>query len=89
MDGAGKGCNLHSILCVSVGGRSRFVFAYLPLMPLAKVWSAHLDNNRQSHTGQDRTGIGSVEPSCIDSRGNTVISAGLSLAAVPLWLPVQ
>lgn len=38
---------------------------------------------------QDRTGIGSVEPGCIDSRSNAVISASLSQAAVPIWLPVQ
>lgn len=40
------------------------------------------------HT-QGRTGIGSVEPGSIDSRSNTVISAGLSPADVPLWPPVQ
>lgn len=38
---------------------------------------------------QDRTGIGSAEPGCIDSRSNTVISASLSQAAVPIRLPVQ
>lgn len=51
-------------------------------------FGAHTLTIAGKHT-QYRTGIGSVEPGCIDSRSNTVISAGLSPAAVPLWTPVQ
>lgn len=53
-------------------------------------FGAHTLTIAGKHTqAQDRARIGSVEPGCIDSRSNTVISAGLSPAAVPLWPPVQ